>query len=96
MSMLFKLVNMYKVSIFLTDVMVVVMVATGGVRVFTLPPLSFRISTKFRDGVVVAEPSPSFGSVSFYAGQLRPGLRFLWLHDGRCLALTHEHCEGHH
>ena len=94
--MLFKLANMCKVSIFLTDAMAVVMVATGGVRLFTLPPLSFRISTKFRDDVVVAEPSPSFGSASFYAGQLRPGLQFLWLHDGLCLALTHERREGHH
>ena len=89
---------MYTVSNFLTDAMVMVVVAAADAEVFTAPPLSFHVSTKFRDGAAVADPSPALRSVSFHAGhgcQSRRKLHLLRLCDGGCLSLPRKHHDGH-
>ncbi|XBJ21673.1 hypothetical protein VPH35_000182 [Triticum aestivum] len=52
--MFLKLGDMYTISIFITNTMV-----------FMLPPLSFRLSTKLRDGATTANLSPAF-NIDFF------------------------------
>ncbi|KAF6997449.1 LOW QUALITY PROTEIN: hypothetical protein CFC21_013668 [Triticum aestivum] len=76
--MFLKQGDMYTISIFITNTMLVVVTAAG-VEVFMVPPLSFRLSAKLRDGATAANLSPAFKSVRFHAAtvvNLAPSIDF--------------------
>ncbi|XBH80421.1 hypothetical protein VPH35_106167 [Triticum aestivum] len=60
-----KLGDLYTISIFITNSIVMDVVMAAGVEVFTAPLLSFCVSTKFKDGATATNLSPVFRSVSF-------------------------------